>query len=86
MPSYSEDHAFAALRRSLNTYYGDDKRTAAIDTLYARFLKPGDLGFDIGAHVGDRIGSFRRLGARVVAVEPQPLCTRMIRSIYAGDD
>jgi FkbM family methyltransferase len=86
MPSYSEDHTFAALRRSLNTYYGDDKRTAAIDTLYARFLKPGDLGFDIGAHVGDRIGSFRRLGARVLAVEPQPLCTRMIRSIYAGDD
>jgi len=63
-----------------------DKRTAAMDALYARFLKAGDLGFDIGAHVGDRIGSFRRLGARVVAVEPQPLCTRMIRSIYAGDD
>jgi FkbM family methyltransferase len=85
MPHYSEDHAFAALRRSLNTYYGNGKRTAAIDTLYARFLKPGDLGFDIGAHVGDRIGSFRRLGARVVAVEPQPLCTQVIRSIYAGD-
>jgi len=62
MPRYSEDHAFAALRRSLNTYYGSDKRTAAIGTFYARFLKPGDLGFDIGAHVGDRIGSFRRLG------------------------
>ena len=46
----------------------------------------GDLAFDIGAHVGDRIGSFRRLGARVVALEPQPLCARAIRAIYAGDD
>lgn len=80
------DPVFATLRRSLNIYYGDADRTAAMDALYARFLKPGDLDFDIGAHVGDRIGSFRRLGAHVVAVEPQPLCARIIRSIYAGDD
>src|SRR6202043_684944 len=80
-----KDRAFATLRRSLNVYYGDIRRTAAMDALYAGFLKPGDLAFDIGAHIGDRIGSFRRLGARVVAVEPQPLCTRMMRLIYAGD-
>ena len=30
--------------------------------------RPGDLVFDIGAHVGDRVSSFRRLGARVVAL------------------
>ena len=51
-------------------------RDAAMDALYARFVRPGDLAFDIGSHVGDRIGSFRRLGARVVALEPQPLCAR----------
>lgn len=43
-----------------------------MDALYQRFLAPGDLAFDLGAHVGDRISSFRRLGARVVAIEPQP--------------
>ena len=43
-----------------------------MDALYARFLRAGDLAFDIGAHVGDRVSSFRRLGARVVALEPQP--------------
>lgn len=79
------DPAFAPLRRSLDVYYGDAARDAAMDTLYARFLKPGDIAFDIGAHVGDRIGAFRRLGARVVALEPQPLCARAIRTIY-GDD
>src|SRR5258705_537398 len=80
------DPALAPLRRSLDVYYGDAARDAAMDALYARFVKPGDLAFDIGAHVGDRTGSFRRLGARVVALEPQPLCARAIRMIYAGDD
>lgn len=79
------DPAFAPLRRSLDVYYGDAARDAAMDALHARFVGPGDLAFDIGAHVGDRTGSFRRLGARVVALEPQPLCVRAIRAIYAGD-
>ena len=47
--------------------------------------KPGDLAFDIGAHVGDRISSFRRLGARVVALEPQPGPARVIRLIHGRD-
>ena len=80
------DTTFAPLRRSLDVYYGDAKRDAAMDALYARFAQPGDLAFDIGSHVGDRIGSFRRVGARVVALEPQPLCAKAIRAIYAGDD
>lgn len=80
------DPAMSPLRRSFEVYYGDPEREAAMDTLYARFVGAGDLAFDIGSHVGDRIGSFRRLGARVVALEPQPLCMRAIRSLYAGDD
>lgn len=79
------DPAFASLRRSLEVYYGDPVRDGAMDALYARFVRPGDLAFDIGSHVGDRIGSFRRLGARVVALEPQPLCARVVREIYADD-
>ncbi len=78
--------AFKSLERSLDVYYGDAPRDAAMDALYARFVKAGDLAFDIGSHVGDRIGSFRRLGARVLALEPQPLCAEAIRRIYAGDD
>jgi FkbM family methyltransferase len=79
------DPAFAPLRRSLEVYYGDAGRDAAMDGLYARFVQPGALAFDIGSHVGDRIGSFRRLRARAVALEPQPLCARAIRAIYADD-
>lgn len=79
------DPALASLRRSLDVYYGDAERDAAMDRLYARFVKPGDLAVDIGSHVGDRIASFRRLGCRVVALEPQPACARVIRALY-GDD
>jgi FkbM family methyltransferase len=80
------DPAFTTLRRSLDVYYGNPARDAAMDALYARFVRPGDQAFDIGAHVGDRTGSFRRLGARVVALEPQRLCARAMRAIYADDD
>lgn len=83
--SLKADPALASLRHSLDVYYGDAARDRAMDALYARFLRPGDLAFDIGSHVGDRIGAFRRLGARVVGLEPQPDCARAIRTIYAGD-
>ncbi len=79
------DPALANLRRSLYVYYGDAPRDAAMDALYARFVKPGGLAFDVGSHVGDRIGSFRRCGARVIALEPQPDCARVIRTVYQGD-
>ena len=75
----------AALARSLRTYHGDPARNRAMDALYARFLQAGDLAFDIGAHVGDRTSSFRRLGARVVALEPQPGPARVLRLIHGGD-
>ena len=79
------DPAMASLNRSLAYYYGDTGRETALDAMYRRFVRPGDVVFDIGSHVGDRVASFRRLGARVVAVEPQPLCMRALRALYAGD-
>jgi FkbM family methyltransferase len=68
--------------RSLGVYYGNRNRAAAMDRLYREFIRPGDLAFDIGAHVGDRIAAFRRLGARVVAVEPQPALVRTLKMLY----
>jgi FkbM family methyltransferase len=68
--------------RSLRIYYGDRARAAAMDRLYRGFIQRGDLVFDIGAHVGDRIASFRRLGARVIAVEPQHAMARVLKLLY----
>ena len=68
--------------RSLGIYYGNRSQRAAMDRLYRQFVRPGDLVFDVGAHVGDRVGSFRRLGARVVAVEPQPPLVTTLKLLY----
>jgi FkbM family methyltransferase len=56
-----------------------------MDALYGRFVAPGALAFDVGAHVGDRVSSFRRLGARVVALEPQPGPARVLRLLHGRD-
>src|SRR5271169_6084896 len=68
--------------RSLWIYYG--QRHRAMDRLHRGLMRPGDLVFDIGSHVGDRIASFRRLGCRVVAVEPQPALVRVLRLLYGA--
>ena len=54
-----------------------------MDRLYSQFVQPGDLVFDVGAHVGDRVASFCRLGARVVAIEPQPAFARLLKLLYS---
>ena len=53
-----------------------------MDRLYSGFVHHGDLVFDIGANVGDRVASFRRLGARIVAVEPQPAFAGVLKLFY----
>src|ERR1043165_279294 len=71
--------------RSLGIYYGNRSQRAAMDRLYRQFVRAGDLVFDVGAHVGDRVGSFRRLGARVVALEPQPALVTTLKLLYGRD-
>jgi FkbM family methyltransferase len=48
--------------------------------LLSQFVGPGDLAFDVGANIGDRTEILCRLGARVVAFEPQPACILEIRA------
>jgi FkbM family methyltransferase len=71
--------------RSLRIYYGNRQRRAAMERLYGRFIKQGDLVFDVGAHVGDRVAAFRQLGARVVAVEPQPALRATLKFLHGRD-
>jgi FkbM family methyltransferase len=76
----------AGLVRSVAIYHrGGRARRAALDAWYGRFLSPGELAFDVGAHVGDRVAAFRRIGATVVAVEPQPGPLRVLRLLFGRD-
>lgn len=68
--------------RSLAMYHAIPGRHARMAAFYRQFLGRGDLAFDIGAHVGSRVRAWRRIGARVVAVEPQPDCLRVLRLLY----
>lgn len=74
------------LLRSLATYYGMPLRSRRMTRCYAQFVRPGSLCFDLGAHAGDRVRSFRRLGARVVAIEPQRDFVRLLERLYGRDD
>ena len=73
------------IARSLVMYHGIPGRQRRMARLYGRFLAPGDVAFDIGAHVGSRVRAWRRLGAHVVAVEPQPDCLRVLRLFFRRD-
>lgn len=73
------------MARSLIIYHGQPSKHRRALRLYREFLGPGDIGFDIGAHVGGRVRTWRRLGARVVAVEPQPDCLRVLRLLFRRD-
>lgn len=71
--------------RSLLIYRGNSGRRVALQQFYSGFVGAGDLVFDVGAHVGDRVAAFRRLGARVVAVEPQPALAKTLRILFGRD-
>ena len=47
--------------------------------VYTDFVSAGDLCFDIGANRGVKSEALLRVGARVVAVEPQPACAAELR-------
>ncbi len=70
------------MARSLVMYYGPVWRRRRMANFYRQFLGPGELGFDVGAHVGNRVGCWLGLGARVVAIEPQPRFHRLLQRLY----
>ena len=73
------------IARSLVMYHGLPGRHRGLVRFYGEFLGPGDVGFDIGAHVGNRVRAWRTLGATVVAVEPQPDFVRLLRLFFGRD-
>ena len=73
------------LARSAAIYHANPLKRRRARAFYAAFVRPGDLCFDVGAHLGDRTGHFLALGARVVALEPQPAPLAVLRRLYGRD-
>ena len=74
--------AWLGLARSLLMYYAIPGRAHAWRRFYRAFITGGDLCFDVGAHVGNRTAAMLAIGARVVAVEPQPLMAATLRRLF----
>jgi len=58
----------------------DRAREEEVLAFYRAVVAPGALVFDLGANVGDVAEPLLRIGARVVAVEPQPECLAELRA------
>jgi len=62
------------------------KRQRALKrNFFSQLLSPGDLVFDVGANLGSYAEIFASLGARVIALEPNPDCVSHIRRSYPGE-
>jgi FkbM family methyltransferase len=71
-----------AYQRIFNRSYYRER--LAIRGFFARHIQRGDLAFDVGSHRGDYAEAFRELGARVVAVEPNPALADALRRRNPG--
>ncbi|MCI0610766.1 MAG: FkbM family methyltransferase [Anaerolineae bacterium] len=65
-------------------YYGLPFHHRALTQIYTPFIQPGDLCFDLGAHLGDRIRAWSQLGAHIIALEPNPAAMRWLRRLYGN--
>jgi FkbM family methyltransferase len=73
---------FFGLAHSFIIYYGIPGKKKRIKRLYSEFISKGSLAFDIGSHIGNRIVPWLELGAKIVAVEPNPVCISILLFLY----
>ncbi len=82
IPDRRTMRSWAGLLRSIVVYYSNPIKLRRMQSFYGQFIRPGDLCFDIGAHVGNRLFVWSRSGAQIVGVEPQGLCMALLRRWY----
>jgi FkbM family methyltransferase len=68
-------HLYPWARHCYRLLHGPSRRDRRVTRdFYRQFVQPGDLCFDIGANVGQTTEALTALNARVIAVEPNPMC------------
>lgn len=76
------DQARGAYQTVFNRPYREKLRERRL--LFQELVRPQSLVFDIGAHMGEYSVIFRQLGAKVVAVEPNPALAERLRLRFRG--
>ena len=74
------------LLRSIAAYYWKPFNKRRLMRFYSQFVQPNALCFDLGAHVGNRTNAWIALGAKVIAIEPQPNCMDYLKKKFAGNE
>jgi FkbM family methyltransferase len=84
-PLYSA-YRYFAIRRARKQLRNDFWKWTSVDQrrleFYAQFIRRGDLVFDVGANLGNRSKVFAKMGAVVVAIEPQEACANHLSSVF----
>ena len=62
--------------------YNNPVKRRRLHRFYRNILRPGDLCFDIGAHIGAQSATWLDLGTRVIAVEPYPRLFKFLESRF----
>jgi len=80
------DTMYEAVRRkkTRNGYWRWTAEDEQRRKFYGQFIHPGDTVFDVGANLGNRTKVFLRLGAGVVAFEPQKQCSEYLETVLGG--
>jgi len=51
---------------------------------YSQFITKDSLVFGVGTNIGNRVKIFLKLGANVVAIEPQEECIKVLQSSFGN--
>jgi FkbM family methyltransferase len=73
------------MARSLAMYHGIPGRHRRMVAFYREFLGPGDLAFDVGAHVGSRVRAWRKLGGAGGGRGAPARLRRVLRLLFGRD-
>lgn len=71
-------------KRVINKFILIPKQKRKAKKFYSQLVDKNELVFDIGANRGNRVDPFLRIGARVIAVEPQPNCVDFLRKKFGN--
>ncbi|MDD5722182.1 MAG: FkbM family methyltransferase [Syntrophales bacterium] len=61
------------------------RRKTAMMEFYSTMIGGKSLCFDVGANIGNRTDIFLKLGASVIAIEPQDRCMKILRGKYKNN-
>jgi FkbM family methyltransferase len=72
-------------KRILNYFPAENQEVVKIrQEFYSQFISCNDLVFDVGANIGNRVKPMLNIGARVVAIEPQLNCSRILKRRFGN--